>query len=200
MKFLAKTLVGCALCAVSALTSLSLAAPNNAVVVYFTLLHNREGGDTNGVGNTQRVAQAIAAQTNSQLMEIKVAKLYPSDYDETVDIGRDELDANTRPALAAAGNPDVASYQDIYLGFPNWWSSYPRAVATWLDGQNMAGKNVYVFMTHGGSRFGDAIADLTEALPQSKIERVIALNDRNCRNMSDEELAEEVADALAELD
>ena len=84
MKFLAKTLVGCALCAVSALTSLSLAAPNNAAVVYFTLLHNREGGDTNGVGNTQRVAQAIAAQTNSQLMEIKVAKLYPSDYDETV--------------------------------------------------------------------------------------------------------------------
>lgn len=201
MKILAKTILGCALCALGALTSVSLAAPNNATVVYFTLLHNREGGDPNGVGNTQRVAQAIAAQTNSQLMEIKVAKIYPSIYDETVDIGRDELDANVRPALAADGNPDVSSYQDIYLGFPNWWGSYPRAVATWFeDGQKLEGKNVYVFMTHGGSRFGEAIRELEEALPNSKIERVIALNDRNCRNMSDEELAEEVADALAELE
>ena len=200
MKAFTKTILGCALCALGAFTSVSFAAPNNAAVVYFTLLHNREAGDPNGVGNTQRVAQAIAQQTNSQLMEIKVAKLYPPTYDETIDIGRDELDANTRPAVAADGNPDVSGYQDVYLGFPNWWGSYPRVVATWFEGQKLDGKNVYVFMTHGGSRFGDAISDLEEALPNSKIERVIALNDRNCRNMSDEELAQEVADALAELE
>lgn len=200
MKALTKTILGCALCALGALTSVSLAAPNNAAVVYFTLLHNREAGDPNGVGNTQRVAQAIAQQTNSELMEIKVAKLYPPTYDETLDVGQNELDSDARPALAADGNPDVASYHDVYLGFPNWWSSYPRAVATWFEGQKLDGKNVYVFMTHGGSRFGDAISDLEEALPNSQIERVIALNDRDCDNMSDEELAEEIADALAELE
>ena len=202
MKFVTKTLLSCALCAVSVLGAVSAyaAAPQQAAVVYFTLLHNREGGDVNGVGNTQRIAQEIATQTDSQLMEIKVAQLYPPTYSKTVDLGQEELNNNARPALAADGNPDVSSYQDIYLGFPNWWGSYPRAVATWMDGQNLEGKNLYIFITHGGSRFGDAPYELESALPNTQIHRVIAVNDRDCRGMDNEELTETIAAALAELE
>lgn len=202
MKLFTKTLMGCALCALGVLGSVNAyaAAPQDAAVVYFTLLHNREGGDVNGVGNTQHVAQEIARQTNSDVMEIKVQKLYPPVYDDTADLARDELDEQARPALTSDGNPDVSAYEDIYLGFPCWWGSYPRAVATWLEGQDLAGKDIYVFVTHGGSRYGDSISDLESALPDSQIHRLMHISDRNCRNYSDEELAEEVADALAELE
>lgn len=197
-----KLVVGAVLSAaafsLSAVANLAAAAaPQNAVVVYYTLLHNRDEGDENGVGKTQRVAQEIAKQTNSTLLEIKNVKKYPADYDETVDIARDELNQGVKLPMAAP--VDVSAYQDIYLGMPCWWSSYPRVFATWFESQDFSGKNIYVFVTHGGSRYGRIINDIKAAVPNANVQPLLEMHDGDVDDYSDEELAEEVSQALGEL-
>ncbi|HIX55852.1 MAG TPA: hypothetical protein H9850_00045 [Candidatus Anaerobiospirillum pullistercoris] len=197
-----KLVVGAVLSAaafsLSAVANLAAAAaPQNAVVVYYTLLHNRDEGDENGVGKTQRVAQEIAKQTNSTLLEIKNVKKYPADYDETVDIARDELNQGVKLPMAAP--VDVSAYQDIYLGMPCWWSSYPRVFATWFESQDFSGKNIYVFVTHGGSRYGRIINDIKAAVPNANVQPLLEMHDGDVYDYSDEELAEEVSQALGEL-
>lgn len=197
-----KLVVGAVLSAaafsLSAVANLAAAAaPQNAVVVYYTLLYNRDEGDENGVGKTQRVAQEIAKQTNSTLLEIKNVKKYPADYDETVDIARDELNQGVKLPMAAP--VDVSAYQDIYLGMPCWWSSYPRVFATWFESQDFSGKNIYVFVTHGGSRYGRIINDIKAAVPNANVQPLLEMHDGDVDDYSDEELADEVTQALGEL-
>lgn len=197
-----KLVVGAVLSAaafsLSAVANLAAAAaPQNAVVVYYTLLHNRDEGDENGVGKTQRVAQEIAKQTNSTLLEIKNVKKYPADYDETVDIARDELNQGVKLPMAAP--VDVSAYQDIYLGMPCWWSSYPRVFATWFESQDFSGKNIYVFVTHGGSRYGRIINDIKAAVPNANVQPLLEMHDGDVDDYSDEELADDVTQALGEL-
>ena len=197
-----KLVVGAVLSAaafsLSAVANLAAAAaPQNAVVVYYTLLHNRDEGDENGVGKTQRVAQEIAKQTNSTLLEIKNVKKYPADYDETVDIARDELNQGVKLPMAAP--VDVSAYQDIYLGMPCWWSSYPRVFATWFESQDFSGKNIYVFVTHGGSRYGRIINDIKAAVPNANVQPLLEMHDGDVDDYSDEELADEVTQALGDL-
>ncbi len=197
-KLVVGAVLSAAVFSLSAVANLAAAAaPQNAVVVYYTLLHNRDEGDENGVGKTQRVAQEIAKQTNSTLLEIKNVKKYPADYDETVDIARDELNQGVKLPMAAP--VDVSAYQDIYLGMPCWWSSYPRVFATWFESQDFSGKNIYVFVTHGGSRYGRIINDIKAAVPNANVQPLLEMHDGDVDDYSDEELADEVTQALGEL-
>lgn len=197
-KLVVGAVLSAAVFSLSAVANLAAAAaPQNAVVVYYTLLHNRDEGDENGVGKTQRVAQEIAKQTNSTLLEIKNVKKYPADYDETVDIARDELNQGVKLPMTAP--VDVSAYQDIYLGMPCWWSSYPRVFATWFESQDFSGKNIYVFVTHGGSRYGRIINDIKAAVPNANVQPLLEMHDGDVDDYSDEELADEVTQALGEL-
>lgn len=197
-KLVVGAVLSAAVFSLSAVANLAAAAaPQNAVVVYYTLLHNRDEGDENGVGKTQRVAQEIAKQTNSTLLEIKNVKKYPAEYDETIDIARDELNQGVKLPMAAP--VDVSAYQDIYLGMPCWWSSYPRVFATWFESQDFSGKNIYVFVTHGGSRYGRIINDIKAAVPNANVQPLLEMHDGDVDDYSDEELADEVTQALGEL-
>lgn len=197
-KLIAGTVLGIAAYSLSAIGSIAAAAaPQNVAVVYYTLIHNREEGDDSAVGKTQRVALEIAKQTNSTVLELKNATKYPATYNETLDVARDELDNGAKPEMAAP--VDVSSYQDVYVGMPCWWSSYPRVFASWFESQDFAGKNIYVFVTSGGSGFGRIISDMREAIPDANVRPLFDLNDSDVDDYSDEELSAEVREALEEL-
>lgn len=197
-KLVIGTVLGAAALCVSAITNIAAAAaPQNAAVVYYTLLHNREQGSDSAVGKTQRVAQAIAKQTNSTLLELKNTKKYPAQYGDTVDIAREEL--NKGEKLPFAAPVDVSAYQDIYIGMPCWWGSYPRVFATWFESQDFTNKNIYVFVTHGGSRYGRIIKDMQEALPKANIKPLLEMHDSDVSDYSDSDLAAEVKKALDKL-
>lgn len=197
-KLVVGAVLGTAALCLSAVTNIAAAAaPQNAAVVYYTLLHNREQGNDKAVGKTQRLAQEIAKQTNSTLLEVKNTKKYPAKYGDTVDIAREELNNGDKLPLAAP--VDVSAYKDIYIGMPCWWGSYPRVFATWFEGQDFSDKNIYVFVTHGGSRYGRIIQDMQKALPQANIKPLLEMHDSDVTDYSDSELAKEVKEALDEL-
>ena len=42
-------------------------------------------------------------------------------------------------------------YDEIYLGYPNYWGDMPMAVYTFLENFDWSGKTIHPFCTHEGS-------------------------------------------------
>ncbi|MBO8416123.1 MAG: NAD(P)H-dependent oxidoreductase [Proteobacteria bacterium] len=172
---------------------------HKTAVLYYTLLHNRVGGDDfaaeHSVGNTENIANIIAEQTGADKFELQQTELYPNSYDETVDIAKEEQERNARPALKSV--PDLSAYDVVFMGFPCWWGSYPMAFATYFDSVDLSGKTIVPFTTHGGSRFGHSIQDLKAALPQSTIVEGLAVRDRDAQ---DADISEDVTEFLNDLE
>ena len=125
-------------------------------------------------GNTLAVADRVAEDLQADLFRIEPATPYTTDYDEMLQIAKDEQAANTLPTLAAnVQNWD--SYSTIYLGFPTWWGHLPQIVMSFLAAHDCSGKVVYPFNTHGGSGFASCLSDLSAACPQADIREGLSI-------------------------
>ncbi len=118
-------------------------------------------------GHTKSVAEMIQKLTGGDLVEIKPVTPYPDDYQKCVDLAKQQQQDNARPAIETKINPD--EYGVIFLGFPNWWSSMPMPVWTFVEENKLNGKTIIPFMTHGGGGVGHAIGDLKKLCPKSNI-------------------------------
>lgn len=169
----------------------------DSAVVYFTLIHNQQdvANAEKEIGNTGRVAHAIASKTSSDIFEIRTIKTYPSSYNEVTKIAKKELDNNTQVEIK--DYYDMAKYKEIYLGYPIWWGTYPQAIKTFLMSQDFKDKIIYVFVTHEGSGFGRSIDDLKTILPKSKI---IPLIETRGSNTTNKNMLDEVIDVLSKID
>ena len=125
------------------------------------------------VGNTEVIAQKIQAITGSDIFEIDTIKEYPIDYTATTRVAKAELNADARPELTnTVDNMNV--YDTIYLGYPNWWGTFPMAVFTFLESYDFSGKTIIPFCTHEGSGMG-GLSDIQLLCPNSKVDRGIAI-------------------------
>ena len=62
----------------------------------------------------------------------------------------------------------MSKYDFVFLGYPIWWDLAPRAVNTFIETTNLAGKTVIPFATSGGSSIGDSVAVLKQSYPNIK--------------------------------
>lgn len=120
------------------------------------------------IGNTKIIAQKIQVLTGSDLFEIDTVQSYPEDYTETTNVAQEEKRQNARPELTEIVN-DMASYDVIYLGYPNWWGTMPMAVFTFLESYDFSGKTIIPFCTHEGSGMGSSERDIKKLCPQAKV-------------------------------
>lgn len=119
-------------------------------------------------GNTGLVAQRVQQATGGDLFEIATTALYSSDYDTCLEEGSDQLGADVRPELRYQLK-DLDKYDVVFLGFPNWWYSLPRAIRSFLDAYDLSGKTVIPFVTHGTGGLSGTVRELTACLPDSAI-------------------------------
>ncbi len=160
----------------------AVAAPSDRILIaYFTWADNTtverpEEVDLDAVtsasllppGNTAKIAQWIHEVTGGDTFSIVTEEPYSSDYDICLEEASDQLGRRARPPLKGP-LPDPASYDVIFLGYPNWWGTVPMALLSLLDQWDLAGKTVVPFCAHGTSRLGRSVRDLTAALPDSEI-------------------------------
>lgn len=119
-------------------------------------------------GNTGIVADMIAEATGGDLFSILTAEPYPDSYDATVDVGQEEKSAGTHPQLVSHME-NLADYDTIFLGFPNWWYGMPMAVYSFLEEYDFSGKTIVPFVTSGGSGFSDSIREIQQAEPGATV-------------------------------
>ena len=129
-------------------------------------------------GNTRAAAEYIHQSVGGDLFEIKPARDYPREYRATTEIARQEKGANARPELAANVN-NMAQYDTIFLGYPNWWSTMPMFFFTFLESHDLKGKTIIPFCTNGGGGLGQSVADIKSLCPGSKILDALAIRSGN---------------------
>lgn len=117
-------------------------------------------------GNTAKMAQWIQEYVGGDIFPILVTEPYSDNYDECLDRAADERAENARPLLAEHLD-NIADYDVIFLGFPNWWSTAPMAVFSFIEEYDFSGKTIVPFCAHGTGGVAASVRDITAALPDS---------------------------------
>ena len=63
----------------------------------------------------------------------------------------------------------IDEYETIILAYPNYWGTFPMAVATFIDNFDFAGKTVLPLCTNEGSGMGHSESDLRRMMPGANI-------------------------------
>lgn len=152
---------------VSALMLLSLAACGSKTTApETTTAPAASGGKTlvvyfSATGNTKAAAEAIAAATGGDLLELEPAEPYTSadlDYNNADSrVSREHDDASLRDAaLKTTTVANWADYDTVYIGYPIWWGIAAWPVDTFVKANNFTGKTVIPFCTSGSSDIGES--------------------------------------------
>ena len=127
------------------------------------------------VGNTEIVAGMIQKLTGADVFKLEQKQPYAADYNECIQQAREDQNRNARPELRAY--PDsLEEYDVIYLGYPNYWSTMPMAVFTFLEHFDFSGKVIKPFCTHEGSGMGSSVQDIKKLCPNAKVEPGLAIH------------------------
>ncbi len=127
------------------------------------------------VGNTEMVAKKIHALIDSDLFYIDTVRKYPDDHMKKIEIAKQEYNENARPELTAKVD-NMEDYDTVIVAFPNWWTTMPMAVFTFLESYDFSGKTICPLITHGGSGFSNSLNDIQQLCPDARITRGLAIN------------------------
>lgn len=128
------------------------------LVVYFT-----------ATGNTGRAAETLERAIGADIAQITPAEPYDAAALDWTDpnsrVSVEHRDRSMRPALA--NNPSIDGYDEIFLGYPLWWETAPRAVRTWLESHDFTGKKLITFATSSSSVRGANGVQLHDSAPSA---------------------------------
>ena len=127
------------------------------------------------IGNTEVVAEFIREFTGADMFKIEQCKSYSKDYNECIEQAKDDQKRDARPELKCYPE-NIDNYDTIYLGFPNYWSTMPMAVFTFLEHFDFGGKTIKPFCTHEGSGMGRSVGDIKRLCPNAKVEQGLDLH------------------------
>jgi len=131
-------------------------------------------------GNTREIANQIHKSVGVDIFEIQSVKPYPHDYDAVVQQARQELDSGYQPALKTKME-SIESYDLVFIGYPNWWSTVPAPVKTFLSEYDLSGKTIVPFCTHEGSGLGRSVTDISRLCPKSTVLDGVAIRGRDVK-------------------
>ena len=150
---------------------------NKLIVFYSRADENYFGGSYRyiKVGNTEKAAHMIAELTGADLFKLEQKVPYSADYQTCIAQAKQDLQQHARPELKALPE-SLDGYDEIYLGYPNYWGTMPMAVYTFLEHYDFTGKTIHPFCTHEGSGLSGTVHDIQKAAKGAVVSRGLAIH------------------------
>ena len=127
------------------------------------------------VGNTEKAANMPAELTGGELYKIEQEQPYSEGYKTCIAEAKADLQKKARPEVLNLPD-DLDAYDEIYLGYPNYWGTMPMAVYTFLEHYDFTGKTIHPFCTHEGSSLSHTVQDIQTAAPQARVTKGPAIH------------------------
>ena len=185
----------------SSQTNESTPTPSNTngknLVVYFSMPDNVDDTvviDGETLGNTQYMAYVIQETVGADIFRIEPETPYPTDHDELVDLASEEQSNNARPAIKDTIE-NFDTYENIFVGYPNWWGDMPMILYSFFDEYDFSGKTIIPFNTHGGSGFSGTISTIKELEPNAEV-----LDGKSISRNDIQDAEQEIVDWVNSLD
>jgi len=139
-------------------------------------------------GTTKKIAEAIATTINGDLFEIEPQELYTNeDLNWMNKQSRSSLemaDKSSRPAIKNKVT-NLDKYDKVIIGFPVWWYTAPTIINTFIEENDLTGKDIYIFVTSGGSSFAGSLKDLQNTYPNLNFVKGIRLKKADVDEIND---------------
>ena len=126
-------------------------------------------------GNTEIAAQMIHSLTGAPLFKIEPLYPYSDSYNDCIAEAQADQRAGARPELKACPE-NLDGYDEIYLGYPNYWGTMPMAVFAFLERYDLSGKVIHPFCTHEGSGLSHTVQDIQKAAPGARVTKGLAIH------------------------
>lgn len=186
----------------SSQTNESTPTPSNTngknLVVYFSMPDNVDDStvviDGETLGNTQYMAYVIQETVGADIFRIEPETPYPTDHDELVELASEEQSNNARPAIKDTIE-NFDTYENIFVGYPNWWGDMPMILYSFFDEYDFSGKTIIPFNTHGGSGFSGTISTIKELEPNAEV-----LDGKSISRNDIQDAEQEIVDWVNSLD
>lgn len=183
-------------------TNESTPTPSNTngknLVVYFSMPDNVDDStvviDGETLGNTQYMAYVIQKTVGADIFRIEPETPYPTDHDKLVDLAKEEQNDNARPKIKDMIE-NFDTYENIFVGYPNWWGDMPMILYSFFDEYDFSGKTIIPFNTHGGSGFSDTISTIKELEPNAEV-----LDGKSISRNDIQDAEQEIVDWVNSLD
>ena len=136
------------------------------------------------VGNTEIVCNDMKDIIDADMFKIEMKDPYSPVYMTCIEEAKKDLRANARPELVSM--PDsIDAYDTVILAYPNYWGTFPMAVATFIDNYDFAGKTILPLCTNEGSGMGHSESDLRKMMPGADIKKGLSITGSRAANASD---------------
>lgn len=132
-------------------------------------------------GNTREIAKQIHQLVGGDIFEIQRAEKYPVSYNAVLDIAKKEIRTGDKPELK--NKPvTIDEYDTIFIGYPNWWNTFPAPVLSFLSEFDFSGKTIIPFCTHGGGGIGKSVSNIEKQCPKAEVLNAFSINGNAVRN------------------
>lgn len=119
-------------------------------------------------GHVGQLATWIEERTGGDRFSIQVEDPYPGEFNACLERVTQEQTDDARPQLKTHV-ADMDDYDVIYLGYPDWGSTAPMAIMSFLEEYDFTGKTVIPFCAHGTSGLGSSVRDITQKIPAATV-------------------------------
>jgi flavodoxin len=153
------------------------------LLVYFSRAGENywHGGRRNlKVGNTEVLAEMIAARLTCDVHQIEAADPYSTDYDDTVARNVREQQADARPAIANPP-PSIDEYDTVLLASPIWNLRPPMIMLTFAERYDFTGMTVFPVTTYAMSGLGTSAQEYRRACKGARMGEGLAVRGEEAR-------------------
>lgn len=125
-------------------------------------------------GNGEIIVNMINKNKDVTVFRVEPVQEYPQNYQECTKLAKQELQRQARPKITNYVHR-FEEYDHVILVYPNWWSTMPMVMFTFLEMHQMKGKHIYPICSHEGSGLGRSVEDIKKLCPDSIVHEGLAI-------------------------